>query len=718
MKSVYNKTMRRSIASTASGTASRTIWTPAYLAWGLAALSILIILAAFWAAARYVILTGEFRTFLTHQAITPLLTIAFSTVGALIASRVPKNPIGWIFLSIGNIYALNGLGSILLIYSSAVFENSNALGYQVADWLTNWLWMPAVFLPTTIVLLYFPDGRLPSPRWRFASISAVLGIVIVVLVAMLHPGPLEQLDLRENPFGIPALTPILEILINLGYLLLTIGFFSAVAATVLRFRRSRGIEREQMKWLVYALSLLLIGFLLASILWFVIPESLMVGDFSIIVSELTILGIAVAAAIAILRYRLYEIDLIINRTLVYSALTAGVIFIYILVVGAVGYISQQTSSLFVSLLATGLVALLFQPLRERLQRGVNRLMYGERDDPYAVLSGLDRRLEESLSPETTLPIVVETVAQTLKLPYVAVELADQDGFRPAASYGLSPTRRDQHIALPLVYQNERVGRLVLSPRSAGESFNPAEKELLADIARHVGVAANAVLLTENLQRSRERIVTAREEERRRLSRDLHDGLGPQLVSLGFKVEAAQNLLGEDQEAVSELLQQLKTQTKSALGDVRRIAYDLRPPALDQLGLLPAIQEHLTSLELPGGLEIKLKSPDDIPALPAAIEVAAYRIAMEAVTNVIHHSGASRCTVDLQANGWFEIKVSDNGKGLPEHLIPGVGVRSMRDRATELGGSFSITNIPDGGTQVTANLPLHPAYNNGQKEFQH
>ncbi len=702
--------MRRSLTSVSSGISARRTWTPAYLAWSLAALSIVIILAAFWAAARYVILTGEYRTFLTHQAITPLLTIAFSMVGALIASRVPRNPIGWIFLAVGIIYALNGLGSIIMIHGSTIFGNSTSLGYQLADWLTNWLWMPAVFLPTTIVLLYFPDGRLPSPRWRFVSLSAVLGIVIIVMVAMLHPGPMEQLDLRQNPFGIPAIAPYLDGLINLGYLLLAIGFFGAVAATVVRFRRSRGIEREQMKWLIYALSLLVTGFLLASVLWFLLPDSLLVGDFGIIITDLTILGIAIAAAIAILRYRLYDIDLIINRTLVYSTLTAGVILIYLLVVGAVGLIFQQTSNLFISLLATGLAALLIQPLRERLQRGVNRLMYGERDDPYAVLSGLDRRLEESLSPETTLPNVVETVAQALKLPYVAVELADQGGFRPAASFGLSPTRKDQHIALPLIYQNERVGRLVLSPRSAGESFNPAEKELLADIARHVGVAANAVLLTENLQRSRERIVTAREEERRRLSRDLHDGLGPQLVSLGFKVEAAQNLLGEDQEAVSNLLQQLKEQTKSSLGNVRRIAYDLRPPALDQLGLMPAIHEHIASLELPGGLEIKLSSPDDMPALPAAIEVAAYRITLEAVTNVIRHSGASRCSVNLQANGWFEIEVSDNGKGLPEQLIPGVGIRSMRDRATELGGTFTIKGNPGGGTQIIARLPLHPAYN--------
>jgi signal transduction histidine kinase len=337
-------------------------------------------------------------------------------------------------------------------------------------------------------------------------------------------------------------------------------------------------------------------------------------------------------------------------------------------------------------------------------------MYGERDDPYALLSGLDRRLEASLSPGTTLPIVVETIAQALKLPYVAVELTYHDGYRLAASYGLSPTRRDQHIALPLIYQNERIGRLVLSPRSPGELFNPAEKELLADIARHVGVAANTVLLTENLQRSRERIVTAREEERRRLSRDLHDGLGPQLVSLGFKVEAAQNLLVEDHQAVGDLLAQLKTQIKSSLGDVRRIAYDLRPPALDQLGLLPAIQEHIVSLDLPGDLDISLDVPDSIPELPAAIEVAAYRVVLEAVSNVIQHSGADQAFVQLKVNHWLEIEISDNGSGLPEVNSPGVGITSMRERAAELGGAFTMNQRPGGGTRVLAKLPLDLSYN--------
>ncbi len=228
------------------------------------------------------------------------------------------------------------------------------------------------------------------------------------------------------------------------------------------------------------------------------------------------------------------------------------------------------------------------------------------------------------------------------------------------------------------------------------------------------MAAHTVLLTENLQRSRERIVTAREEERRRLSRDLHDGLGPQLVSLGFKVEAAQNVLVDDPSAVGDLLAQLKAQIKSSLGEVRRIAYDLRPPALDQLGLLPAIQEHISSLELPGDLKIILEAPPYTPDLPAAIEVAAYRIVLEAVTNISQHAQASQAAVRLEFNHWLQIEVTDDGLGIPEAISPGVGISSMRERTSELGGTFTIAPRPQGGTQLLARLPLQPAYHGEQE----
>lgn len=698
--------MRRAISPIGVGTRSQVNLKPGILAWSLTSISILIVIATFGIVIRSVIVTGDFRAFLSHQAMTPFLTIAFTLVGSLIASRVPKNPIGWIFLSVGIFYALNALVVAYSLYGpSAMIENLFP-AHLLAEWLGNWIWLPAIMMPTTYVLLYFPDGLLPSPGWRYVSWTVSLGLALSLLSVMLHPGPLASWDLLSNPFGIPAAARSLETLSNLGIMLLAIGFVGSITALIFRFRRSRGIEREQMKWLVYALSLVVFGFVIGTLVWFVWSRNTMMTELSITLMNLTILGIAIAAAIAILRYQLYDIDLIINRTLVYGLLTTGVIGIYVLVVGAVGVFFQQSSNLFVSLLATGLAAILFQPLREWLQRGVNRLMYGERDDPYAVLSGLDRRLEASLSPETTLPIVVETVAQALKLPYVAIELSNHDGFTPTASFGLSLSRKDQLYALPLIYQNEKVGRLVLSPRGSGESFNQAEKKLLEDIARHVGMAANAVQLTANLQHSRERIVTAREEERRRLSRELHDGLGPQLVSLGFKVDAAQNLLGQDQEAVDGVLAQLKEQTKLALGDVRRIAYDLRPPDLDQLGLIAAIREHISAVEYPGDLEILLDTPESLPALPAAVEVAAYRIIIEALTNVAIHAQASQCTIRLRAKTQFEIEVRDNGRGLSKKLKAGVGINSMRERAAELGGTFSINGKSEGGTQILARLPLN------------
>ena len=216
-----------------------------------------------------------------------------------------------------------------------------------------------------------------------------------------------------------------------------------------------------------------------------------------------LLLVPVFTYIAILRYHLYDIDVVINRTLVYGALTACVVGIYVLAVVALGALFQARGNLAVSLLATGLVAVLFQPLRSRLQRGVNRLMYGERDDPYAVISRLGKRLEAALAPETVLPTVVETIAQALKLPYAAIVLKEGEGFRTAAAYG-SP--RGEPETLPLVYQREEIGRLVLSPRAPGESFSDADRRLLEDLARQAEVAVHAVRLTADLQRSRERLV--------------------------------------------------------------------------------------------------------------------------------------------------------------------------------------------------------------------
>jgi signal transduction histidine kinase len=487
----------------------------------------------------------------------------------------------------------------------------------------------------------------------------------------------------------------------------------------IRFRRSEGSEREQMKWLVYAGGVLLLGFSLSSAAWFFWPDNPLINELSIALTNLTILSIAVAAAIAILRYRLYDIDLIINRTLVYGALTLAILALYGLLVGALGVLFQARGNMLLSLLATGLAAILFQPLRQRLQRSINRLMYGERDEPYAVLSRLGRRLESSLSPEAIIPTVVETIAQVLKLPYVAIALIKSGDLEVAASYGLAVNNT---IQLPLVYQGEMLGRLVLATRAPNESFTVAEQRLLEDIAHHIGVAAHAVRLTRDLrhlaadlQRSRERLVTAQEEERRRLRRDLHDGLGPVLASQGLKLAALQQLVNRDPAVASALIEDLIAQNEGVVAEIRRLVYDLRPPALDQLGLVEAVRDQVMLIGEEAGIQPHLQirvaePPGGLPPLPAAVEAAAYRIALEAITNVARHAQAESCAVrfsveDATSDSVLRVEICDDGAGLPDLYRPGIGLNSMKERADEVGGNCVVESLKQGGTRVLACLPL-------------
>jgi signal transduction histidine kinase len=426
-------------------------------------------------------------------------------------------------------------------------------------------------------------------------------------------------------------------------------------------------------------------------------------------STLLLLFFPLSIGFAILRYRLWDIDLIINRTLVYGALTASIIGMYTLVVGYFSLAFQIYGSPFVSILATGLVAVLFQPLRNWLQQLVNHLMYGERDDPYQVLSRLGSRLEAMPSPETILPTIVETVAHALRLPYTAIRLKQNDELEIAASYGSS---KGELVHLPLVYQTEQVGELLLAPRAPGESFTPADRVLLNDLARQAGVAAHAVQLTADLKRltidlqhSRERLITAREEERRRLRRDLHDGLGPTLGHLTLQLDGVSDLISQDPSAAITQVAQLKANVQDAMNDIRRLVYELRPPALDELGLVTALREQAAQYHYANGLKVMVEAPASLPLLPAAVEVAAYRIALEALTNVVRHAQARTCRIILTVGDELVIEIVDDGQGLPGMFQAGVGLLSMRERATELGGTCVVEARSGGGTCVHVRLPL-------------
>ncbi len=447
---------------------------------------------------------------------------------------------------------------------------------------------------------------------------------------------------------------------------------------------------------------------------------------------------------ALLRYRFWDIDIIINCTLAIclggryrGMLTVSIVAIYILVVAGLGSLLQTQGNLGIALLATNLVAVLFQPLRTCLQQAVNHLLYGDRDESYRVISRLGSRLGATLAPEAVLPTIVETVAcrvpttcpggmyrlsggqslraRALKLPYAAITCrvpiyrARQGDERTiAASYG---SLQDEPVRLPLIYHTKQVGELVLAPCAPGESFTPADCSLLEDLARQTGLAAHTVCLTADLkrltadlQRSHDRLVTAREEERCRLRRDLHDGLGPQLASLTLKLETARNRLAHDPLA-DALLSDLIQQTQATVAEIRRLIYALRPPALDELGLVCALRE--LTLQSGDQVAMHLDAPAYLPELPAAVEVAVYRIAQEALTNVVRHAHARHCDLRLTLDkpaGLLTLCIQDDGCGLPPSWGVGVGFVSMRERAEELGGTWTIEQVKSGGTRVLARLP--------------
>ncbi|HNB51184.1 MAG TPA: histidine kinase [Anaerolineales bacterium] len=538
--------------------------------------------------------------------------------------------------------------------------------------------------------------------------------------ALLFPSPLPGFKRGIVPvlYGVPFLLLGLYLLIIRQYSTGLLDWFSkwtvgegvhsaifltlTITVLVRQYRLNQtGVTNQQIQWLFLA-ALITGG---GGLLLYILPGALGMEQISPNFLGLIIIPFPVTLGIAILRHNLFDIHTILNRSLVYGALTTITIGLYVFVVGKLGDLIQANDRTLLAFFATGLVAVTFQPIRDWLQRSINRLMYGERDDPVAVLSKLGEHLEHTGDPESALTGIVETIAQTLKLPYVAIELGQEMGI--AAAYGI-PTHPILH--LPLVFQSEPVGALIVAHRSLEEAFSPQDRHLLENLAYQAGAAAHNVRLTADLRRSRQNLVTTREEERRRIRRDLHDGLGPQLASQTLTLDAIEKLIDGEPEKAKALLKDLKAQSQDAITDIRRLIYELRPPALDDLGLVAALRqewERSTAGDTaPDRLHITLAVPVPFPLLPAAVELAAYRIVQEAVNNVIKHAQATSSTVCLEMQRQqLYIEISDNGRGLPAGVRSGIGLQSMRERAEELGGRLEVGTYEQGGTRVRAWLPI-------------
>ncbi len=642
------------------------------------------------------------------------LYAAYLTTLDLVRSAVGLGLAGWLLWRRARREAAERMALFLALFFVS-FGVSVPLDALAATW-PAWGW-PATAQHTlggtalfTLFFYLFPDGRF-VPRWaRWLAVALLASQVL----PLLFPGaPVDA-----------AWTPAAPVLAQLGW------WLTGVGAQVYRYRRvSDAVQHQQTKWVVGGFAATAGTILGAVVLATLVPAARQPGALPELalqtVVDLALLLVPAAIGLAVLRHRLWDIDLLINRALVYGALTASVIALYVLVVGALGTLLQARGSLAIALAATGLVAVLFQPLRDRLQRGVNRLFYGERDEPHAVLARLGRRLAGTLPPDAVLPTVVATVREALKLPYAAVALAQEDGPALAAAAG-APV--PDPLRVPLVYRGEQVGQLLAGPRAPGEPFTPADRRLLDQLARHAGAAVHGVRLTADLQRlttelqrARERLVLAREEERRRLRRDLHDDLAPTLAALALTAATAGDLIASAPARAEVLVTALRASLRATVGDVRRLAYDLRPPTLDELGLVAAIRERAAQYDghhrlddgadLPDGLRVAVEAPEHLPPLPAAVEVAAYRIAQEALMNVARHARARGCVIRL-APGVADagarqllVEVTDDGVGVPEGHRAGVGLRSMRERAAELGGTCTIERLTPAGTRVSARLPL-------------
>ena len=613
--------------------------------------------------------------------------------------------------------AVSSLAAVLYYVGTAVFlaisyytfwqrpQNSAAQALLVmAAFLLNIL-LTLDILPLGLADLY-------NPFANFATDVIVLGTFSLLLppafirFGLVFPRPKPILSKYPWLAYLPYLvgTGVLLLLLNQAFVWGWAWTGPAVLISLLlllhnAFTMRDTVSRGQLGWAMGGASLGMGLFLLNYVGFFFAESSVSpMGQLLSGLSQLSFPLIGISLAVAVLRYSLFGIDRLVNRSLVYSGLTLTVVTIYVLVVGYLGYLFQTEANLTISLIATGVVAVLFDRLRGLLQRGVNRLMYGHRDEPYQLLTRLGQQLERGQDAAAALPLIAETVAQALKLPYTAVCLNMTS--QPLASYGIpqGAVRR-----FPLIVGGATIGDLVVGLRSPEEPLTLPDQRLLTDMSRQLAPAIQTVQLAADLERARLRIVTERGDARRQLGSDLHDRVGHQLAGLTRQVDRVMADLSPDAASARQSLSEVSQNITAVSANVRQLAHQLFPPELELLGLVGALREHA---ETRSGLLVLIDAPAQL-ALPTAVETAVYTIALEAITNAEKHASATSCTVRLTLlpeTAVIALDVCDDGCGLPILIHRGLGLLSMQARAVEVGGSCTFEQNVGGGTAVRVRIP--------------
>jgi signal transduction histidine kinase len=650
--------------------------------------------------------------------------LVLASVGALVALRQRRNAVGWLFLAAGFSWALATTAQQYAI--RAVFVRPGTLpGGMAAAWLGSWVFVPIVPLLGIFLPLLFPNGELPSPRWRiFARVIGVVAIVSIVIDAIpptswavAANGGLQNSRLLSDS----AQDPLSNLTQFLQVVLLACSV-AAVMGMIRRYRRSTSELRQQLKWFLFAGSILVLAMLATA--FTVTPGSAasnLVPAFFVVAA----LGLPTATGVAIFKYRLYDIDVVISRTLVYGALAAFITAVYVGIAVGIGSLvgSGGKPNLGLSILATAIVAVGFQPVRERLQKVANRLVYGKRATPYEVLSQFSERVAESYASEDVLPRMARVLAEGTNADLAEVWLRSGDALQRAAAFPSQPSlpagvplngtaelssisAADRSVLVR--HQGEVLGALTVTKRR-GESLTPIEIKLMDDLAHQADLVLKNVGLTSDLQArlvdlraSRQRLVAAQDDERRRLERNLHDGAQQHLVAIKVKLGLAEMLATRDPEKAKAAVAELKHDADEALETLRDLARGIYPPLLADKGLRTALQAQARKATVPITVEA-----DSIGRYPQDTEAALYFCILEALQNIQKYAQASSATVRLREDGdQLSVEVADDGRGFDlSTTIRGNGLTNMEDRLEALGGTLYIASSPGNGTTLRAMLPV-------------
>jgi signal transduction histidine kinase len=639
--------------------------------------------------------------------------MSMGIVGALILSRDRRNVIGALMLTavstIAFAFATNE-------WSGYLYEQGSTTAAAWLGWPGTTLWLIGFFPLLVFLPLLFPDGKLPSPRWRPLAWGGVavslLGFLIVgfaddvVSVASALPNG-EDVDL-PNPLHIPALAPLSAI--GEGLWLGLIGMFVlSIVAMILRFRRSAGIERQQLRWFSFAAIFLVTYFVFSSIIDAVgITE----GTLGEVISALGYMGLVAAIGVAILQYHLWDLDVVVKKTVVAGTLVVLAIVVYagaVALIGAFAVDRDSPALLFVIALGLGIA---FRPVTRIGRRLADRVVYGTRATPYEVLTDFSERVGTSYSTEDVLPRMARILAEGTGAEVARIWLRVGAELRPAAVWpdDTAPAAATITEAGPTVPgetlvevrdQGEVLGALSVR-MPASDPMNPAKEKLVRDLAAQAGLVLRNATLVEDLRASRQRLVAAQDEERRRLERNIHDGAQQQLVALAVKARLARQFTTSDPAKATDMLEQIESETQTALEDLRDLARGIYPPLLADQGLVAAIEAQVRKGHL--GVEVHANG---LGRFPADIEATVYFCTLEALQNVAKYAEAARTVVDLsRANGHLSFEVVDDGRGFdPAAVVAGSGLQGMADRLAAVGGSFEVRSAPGRGTTVAGQVPI-------------